>query len=53
MEEKIEHTQEYEKPVVIDYGDLRELTAANSLGNHTDRDFPRSTPPTSITFSFT
>jgi hypothetical protein len=46
-----EQVQEYEKPVVVDYGDLRELTAAGSIGAHTDRDFPRSTPPTQITFS--
>ncbi len=33
---------EYEKPQVTDYGDLRELTATQSTGTHTD--VPKGTP---------
>jgi hypothetical protein len=31
---------EYEKPVITDYGDLAELTAANTSGNELDANFP-------------
>ena len=41
----------YEKPVVADYGDLTELTAGLGVGSHLDRDFPRHTPKTQLTFS--
>jgi hypothetical protein len=33
---------EYEKPRVTDYGDLRELTATQSIGTQTD--VPKGTP---------
>ena len=43
--------QEYEKPKVEDYGDLKDLTAGTQLGNFTDANFPSGTPRGSITFS--
>lgn len=42
---------EYEAPVVVDYGTLVELTAAQQDGNFTDRDFPVNTPKQDLTFS--
>jgi hypothetical protein len=41
----------YEAPKVIDYGTLVELTAAQSDGDFTDRDFPVHTPKNDLTFS--
>jgi hypothetical protein len=41
----------YEAPQVTDYGTLVELTAAQSTGNFTDRDFPTHTPKDDLTFS--
>jgi hypothetical protein len=41
----------YEAPVVSDYGTLVELTAAQTDGNFTDRDFPVNTPKEDLTFS--
>jgi hypothetical protein len=35
-------TTDYEKPEVTDYGDLRDLTAATSVGTQTD--VPKGTP---------
>lgn len=42
---------EYEEPQVVDYGDLRELTAASSTGSATDATFPTHTPFAQLTFS--
>jgi hypothetical protein len=42
---------EYEAPKVVDYGTLAELTAGQSDGNFTDRDFPVHTPKADLTFS--
>jgi hypothetical protein len=36
MEKKIEAQEEYAKPELREYGDLRELTAGNASGTHTD-----------------
>jgi hypothetical protein len=44
-------TTAYEPPVVVDYGDLAELTAGASDGNFTDRSFPVNTPKRDLTFS--
>ncbi|MEA2440593.1 MAG: hypothetical protein QOH76_2017 [Thermoleophilaceae bacterium] len=41
----------YEAPQVKDYGTLVELTAAQSTGQFTDRDFPTHTPKDDLTFS--
>lgn len=41
----------YEPPQVVDYGTLVALTAAQSDGDHTDRDFPAGTPKDDLTFS--
>lgn len=41
----------YEKPMVVDYGELAELTAAQSTGAHTDATFPTNTPFNQLTFS--
>lgn len=42
---------EYEKPEVVDYGDLVELTAAGSDGDCLDADFPVGTKKNLLTFS--
>ncbi len=41
----------YEAPKVIDYGTLTQLTAGQSDGDFTDRDFPANTPKRDLTFS--
>jgi hypothetical protein len=41
----------YESPQITDYGTLVELTAAQSDGEFTDRDFPVHTPKKDLTFS--
>jgi hypothetical protein len=46
-----DHTTDYEKPEIIDYGDLVELTAAGADGCDTDADFPAGTAKASLTFS--
>ena len=51
MPDDIETVQEYEKATIVDYGDLNELTAGMGAGNHLDRDFPRHTPRSQLTFS--
>jgi hypothetical protein len=43
----------YEAPVVVDYGDLRDLTAGSSTGDFTDQAFPAGTPFKTLTFSTT
>ena len=46
------HAQvEYEQPEIVDYGDLRELTAASHTGPYTDATFPAHTPIQNLTFS--
>jgi hypothetical protein len=42
---------EYEHPEIVDYGDLRELTAAAGTGAALDAAFPAKTPFKSLTFS--
>jgi hypothetical protein len=42
---------DYEKPTVVDYGEISELTAALATGAHTDATFPTNTPFTQLTFS--
>lgn len=44
---------EYETPSVVDYGDLRELTAGGTTGDYTDADFPVNTKRGDLTFSAT
>ena len=41
----------YEAPKVVDYGTLTEMTAGQSDGDVTDRDFPANTPKSDLTFS--
>lgn len=43
----------YEKPCVVDYGDLVELTAGQATGFYTDADFPQGTFYGDLTFSNT
>jgi hypothetical protein len=43
----------YEKPRIVDYGDLVELTAGTSSGNYLDADFAAGTPYGDLTFSST
>jgi hypothetical protein len=42
---------QYEKPEIVDYGTLTDLTAGQQDGNFTDRDFPVNTPRDEVTFS--
>lgn len=42
---------QYEKPVISDYGDLKDLTAGLSTGPATDKLFPAKTPFNQLTFS--
>lgn len=41
----------YESPMITDHGTLAEITAGQSDGNFTDRDFPVNTPRDELTFS--
>jgi hypothetical protein len=41
----------YEAPKVTDYGTLVQLTAGQTDGDFTDRDFPVHTPKQDLTFS--
>ncbi len=50
MEDRRE-PQEYEAPVVVDYGDLNDLTGGSRDGEWTDADFPTNTPKSKLTFS--
>lgn len=43
--------QEYEAPVVIDYGDLNDLTGGSASGRELDADFPIHTKYGDLTFS--
>jgi hypothetical protein len=49
----MEHTEvlEYEKPTVVDYGELAELTAGTTTGSKLDHYAPTGTPFTALTFS--
>lgn len=46
-----ERESDYERPRIVDYGDLVELTAAGSDGECLDVDFPAGTKKSSLTFS--
>ena len=46
-----EGAMQYEAPEIVDYGTLTDLTAGQSDGNFTDRDFPVNTPRDELTFS--
>jgi hypothetical protein len=48
MDDKRIDAPEYEKPEVVDYGDLRELTQTQSSGTQTDVPLGTPTPPFSI-----
>ena len=41
----------YEKPLVLDYGTLIELTALQANGRFLDASFPAGTPQEDLTFS--
>lgn len=41
----------YETPKVVDHGTLVQLTAGQSDGSVTDRNFPVNTPKRDLTFS--
>jgi hypothetical protein len=43
--------ESYEKPQVVDYGDLVELTAAGTDGDCLDADFGAGSPRGRLTFS--
>ena len=51
MEDTTQDAAPYEAPVIVDYGDLVELTAMHHDGNFTDQDFPAGTPKGALTFS--
>ena len=51
MAEAIETAQEYEKPTIVDYGDLKELTAGLGAGNHLAVEFPHHTAASQLSFS--
>jgi hypothetical protein len=42
---------DYKVPRVVDYGDLKDVTAAQTNGNALDKDFPSGTPKDDLTFS--
>jgi len=46
-----ERQTEYETPLIVDYGDLVELTAQGSDGDCLDADFAAGTKRSSLTFS--
>jgi hypothetical protein len=46
-----ERQTEYEKPLIVDCGDLVELTAQGSDGDCLDADFAAGTKRSSLTFS--
>lgn len=41
----------YKAPRIVDHGTLAELTAGQTSGNVTDREFPVHTPKQDLTFS--
>lgn len=42
---------EYEKPMIVDYGDLTELTGGDLVGTSLDQAFPAGTPFDDLRFS--
>ena len=50
VEEKTE-TPVYQKPTLLDYGALAQLTAGTKSGNFLDATFPVHTPKNKLTFS--
>jgi hypothetical protein len=50
MKKDITKTESYEKPTIVDHGDLTELTAGLKGGSTTDASFPVHTPQSQITF---
>jgi hypothetical protein len=42
---------DYREPKVVDYGDLKDVTAASSSGTHLDKDFSAGTLIGDLTFS--
>jgi hypothetical protein len=48
---RIAQETDYQGPTVVDYGDLKDVTAALADGGHLDRDFPAGTPKDDLTFS--
>jgi hypothetical protein len=51
MKEDANPIAQYEKPKISDYGDLKDLTAAQHTGPDTDAAFPPHTPFAQLTFS--
>ena len=51
MNDQSREPQEYEAPVVIDYGDLNDLTGGSNDGYQLDSDFPVHTKKSDLTFS--
>jgi len=49
MEEQSVEVREYEKPAVVDLGDLRELTESGLRGSHLDGTYG---PSDTVTFIF-
>lgn len=45
------HGMDYQGPEIVDLGDLQDVTAGQSSGDVTDRDFPAGTPSSDLTFS--
>jgi hypothetical protein len=48
---EVKAVPEYERPRVVDFGDLVQLTQGSSTGCYTDADFPARTPTGQLTFS--
>jgi hypothetical protein len=48
---KDQPAREYEEPKIVDYGSLKDLTAALAGGAFTDANFPSHTPTSQLTFS--
>jgi hypothetical protein len=44
-------SKEYDKPEIVDYGDLVELTAGASTGKFLDATFPVGTAAADLTFT--
>jgi hypothetical protein len=51
MKDQNREPQGYEAPVVIDYGDLNDLTGGSNDGYSLDADFPVHTKKSELTFS--
>jgi len=47
----MDYSMEYQKPHVVDHGKLTDVTASQTEGDRTDRDFPVGTPKGDLTFS--